>query len=115
MTTTSTSHYLPNMPTSQPTPHPSTPPSRKHALTDLTLDDIALTALALFANLPNLDYSSSQLLGMNQSPTEPLSTPDQDNTTRNLKNERDRPMIVFFYPADGTPKYTTKTYTFHDT
>lgn len=102
------------MSTSQPAPRPSAPPSRRRALAGLALGGVALAALALFASLPSLGCSSSQLLGVGQSPTGPLSAPDQDGTTRSLEGERGRPVVVFFYPADGTPGCTAEACAFRD-
>lgn len=112
--TARTSRYLPGMSTSQPAPLRSAPPSRRRALAGLAVGGVALAGLALFASLPSIGCSSSQLLGVGQSPAGPLSAPDQDGTTRSLEGERGRPVVVFFYPADGTPGCTTEACAFRD-
>ena len=43
-----------------------------------------------------------------------VSAPDQNGTVRRLTAERGHPVVVFFYPKDGTPGCTTEACAFRD-
>lgn len=77
---------------------------------------------ALFAGTPALvgcgatsrpDGGSGLLSG--GSPAPDLSAPDQTGKVRRIADERGHPLVVYFYPKDGTPGCTKEACAFRDT
>jgi peroxiredoxin Q/BCP len=89
-------------------------PAAARSTTRRVLFGLLLGGVAVAGLTAALACSSSQLLAVGQVPAGPLSAPDQDGTTRSLDGERGRPVVVFFYPADGTPGCTKEACAFRD-
>jgi thioredoxin-dependent peroxiredoxin len=69
---------------------------------------------ALVAPLLLAGCTSSQLLVAGAEPPQDLRAMDQNGVEHRLADERGHPVVVFFYPKDGTPGCTAEACAFRD-
>jgi peroxiredoxin Q/BCP len=74
----------------------------------------ALASALFLAALVALGCSASQLLAPGQAPPGSLSAVDQHGKERSIQEQRGKPLVVYFYPADGTPGCTEEACAFRD-
>jgi peroxiredoxin Q/BCP len=72
-----------------------------------------LGAAALAAAL-SIGCSSGNLLAVGARPPESLSAIDQHGQLRSVGSQKGQPLVVYFYPADGTPGCTEEACAFRD-
>jgi peroxiredoxin Q/BCP len=58
--------------------------------------------------------TSSSLLAVGQRPPATLSAVDQKGTSHAIGDQKGKPLVVYFYPADGTPGCTAEACAFRD-
>jgi peroxiredoxin Q/BCP len=75
---------------------------------------LLLAALAGGAVASSVGCSSGNLLAVGARPPEKLSAIDQHGQLRSIGSQKGQPLVVYFYPADGTPGCTEEACAFRD-
>jgi peroxiredoxin Q/BCP len=89
-------------------PRPSLPSARRPAGARP-----GAAALVIAAAL-SIGCSSGNLLAVGARPPESLSAIDQHGQLRSVGSQKGQPLVVYFYPADGTPGCTEEACAFRD-
>lgn len=74
----------------------------------------ASAALGLLALASTTGCSSGQLLAVGARPPADLSAVDQNGQVRSIGAQKGQPLVVYFYPKDGTPGCTEEACAFRD-
>lgn len=75
---------------------------------------LAIALASAFAPLAACSTTSTLHLIAPGAPAPDFRAPDQTGATRTLAEFRGRPLVVFFYPKDGTPGCTKEACAFRD-